>query len=285
MTSTGVVPCGFTTPLSSMMSRLIRQAGFGWKPPLENPEVGEVKVHHDIELLSGPEQVESSQRRDELVGLYSNAIAVELDGDGIFAAAHDLKTEWVVIKGISGYADCAASLTKQWLSFASVMAASVMYNILSDTFVFEQWPHYQNPINSSQRTQNEESFSHASVQLRSERPQVTSTQTGQHQNYGQGFPGPFNGGNFGNASNLLGSLFQTYVGSCNSGQMNYEGRIFCYKAYGRFHSFREPLVFDASASDQESGITVEAKHYDNDQKAIGHAVEKLKGKLQEKGII
>ena len=67
--------------------------------------------------------------------------------------------------------------------------------------------------------------------------------------------------------------------------MNYEGRIFCYKAYGRFHSFMEPLVFDASASDQESGITVEAKHYDNDQKAIGHAVEKLKGKLQEKGII
>ena len=74
---------------------------------------------------------------------------------GIFAAAHDLKTEWVVIKGISGYADCAASLTKQWVSFASVMAASVMYNILSDTFVFEQWPHYQNPINSSQRTRNE----------------------------------------------------------------------------------------------------------------------------------
>ena len=67
--------------------------------------------------------------------------------------------------------------------------------------------------------------------------------------------------------------------------MNYEGRIFCYKAYGRFHSLREPLVFDASASDQESGITVEAKHHDNDQKAIDHAVEKLKGKLQEKGII
>ena len=74
---------------------------------------------------------------------------------GIFAAAHDLKTEWVVIKGISGYADCTASLSKQWVSFASVMAASVMYNILSDTIVFEEWPHYQNPINSSQRTRNE----------------------------------------------------------------------------------------------------------------------------------
>ena len=36
MTSTGAVPCGFTVPLSSSMSRLIRQAGFGWNPPLES---------------------------------------------------------------------------------------------------------------------------------------------------------------------------------------------------------------------------------------------------------
>ena len=82
MTSIGAVPCGFTTPLSSSMSRLIRQAGFGWKPPLENPEVREVTVHRDSELLSGPEQMESSQRRDEHIRLYPNAIAVEQDGDG-----------------------------------------------------------------------------------------------------------------------------------------------------------------------------------------------------------
>lgn len=67
--------------------------------------------------------------------------------------------------------------------------------------------------------------------------------------------------------------------------MNYMGRIICYSAHGRFHSLREPLVYDASASDQESGITVEAIHCDNSQKAISHAVEKLKGKLQEKGIV
>ena len=82
VTSTGPVPCGLTAPLNSSMSLLTRQAGFGWKPPLKNPEVREVTVHRGSELLSGPEQVESSQRRDELIGLYSNAIAVELDGDG-----------------------------------------------------------------------------------------------------------------------------------------------------------------------------------------------------------
>lgn len=82
MTSTGPVACGLTTPLSSSMSLLTRQAGFGWKPPLENPEVTEVTVHRDSEILSGPEQVESRQRRDELARLYPNAIAVDLDGDG-----------------------------------------------------------------------------------------------------------------------------------------------------------------------------------------------------------
>ena len=46
------------------------------------PEVREVTVHQDSELLSGSEQVESSQRRDELVRSYSDAIAVDLDGDG-----------------------------------------------------------------------------------------------------------------------------------------------------------------------------------------------------------
>ena len=64
------------------MSRLIGQVGFGWKPPLENPEVREVTFHRDSELLSGPEQMESSQRRDEHIRLYPNAIAVEQDGNG-----------------------------------------------------------------------------------------------------------------------------------------------------------------------------------------------------------
>ena len=63
---------------------------------------------------------------------------------GVFSAAHDLKMEWVVIKGISNYADGTTSLTQHWKPFASVMAASVVNNILREPVVFEQWPHYQN---------------------------------------------------------------------------------------------------------------------------------------------
>lgn len=62
----------------------------------------------------------------------------------MFAAAYDLKTEWVVVKGIKDYADDSRSLTADnWGVFASVMAASVVANILSDAAVFEEWPNYR----------------------------------------------------------------------------------------------------------------------------------------------
>lgn len=63
---------------------------------------------------------------------------------GLFTAAHDLKTEWVVVKGIKDYKDGSQSLTAdEWGVFASVMAASVVANILNDAAVFQEWPNYQ----------------------------------------------------------------------------------------------------------------------------------------------
>ena len=84
VTANKVVPCGFSIPASKSISQLILYAPYGWKPPLKNPEVEheEVKVHSNGEILSGPEQIASVSRRNELVQLYPNAIAVEMDGDG-----------------------------------------------------------------------------------------------------------------------------------------------------------------------------------------------------------
>ena len=62
---------------------------------------------------------------------------------GVFSAAHVLKTEWVVIKGVSSYVDGTASLTEDWKPFASAMAASVVKYMLRAPAVFEGWPHYQ----------------------------------------------------------------------------------------------------------------------------------------------
>lgn len=76
-------------------------------------------------------------------------------------AAHDLKTEWVVIKSISRYADTSAQSTEHWFQFSCAMAASVVNKILSEPSVFEDWPHYQGDnsnSNSNTRTQSEGTF-------------------------------------------------------------------------------------------------------------------------------
>ena len=60
---------------------------------------------------------------------------------GLFLAAHDLKVEWIVIKGVSNFAD--GRETESWRKFASVMAASLTAHILSNPIVFEDWPRYK----------------------------------------------------------------------------------------------------------------------------------------------
>ena len=45
--------------------------------------------------------------------------------------------EWVVVKGISGYADGTGGITDEWKTFASVMAASVVENMLYGSVVFK----------------------------------------------------------------------------------------------------------------------------------------------------
>ena len=59
---------------------------------------------------------------------------------GVYAAAHNLDIEWVVIKGISGYAD-GINVKDSWRTFASFMAASLTAHILSDTIAFQALPH------------------------------------------------------------------------------------------------------------------------------------------------
>ena len=51
-----------------------------------------------------------------------------------------------MVKGIKDYADGSQSSSDEWGTFASVMAVSVVANILSDGLIFEDWPHY-NPGN------------------------------------------------------------------------------------------------------------------------------------------
>ena len=75
---------------------------------------------------------------------------------GVFAAAFDLEMEWVVIKGISDYADGTKGATAKWRPFASTMAASVVANILKNPVVFQNWHNYsQDNSRACTRTSSE----------------------------------------------------------------------------------------------------------------------------------
>ncbi|XP_078366805.1 uncharacterized protein LOC144650893 isoform X2 [Oculina patagonica] len=134
------------TPASRDIGTLIRHAADGWNAPLANPDAVEVRVHCDGAVLSSPEVIS-----EDMIQQYPEAIAVDTEGEGVFAAAHDLKTEWVVVKGIKDYADGSQPSSDEWGRFASVMAASVVANILSDPVVFEEWSNYNqeaSPVDS-----------------------------------------------------------------------------------------------------------------------------------------
>ena len=61
---------------------------------------------------------------------------------GLYAAAHDLDIEWIIVKGVSNYADERDLKKDSWQRFASVMAANLTAEILNDAEVFRSWPHY-----------------------------------------------------------------------------------------------------------------------------------------------
>ena len=79
------------------------------------------------------------------------------------------------------------------------------------------------------------------------------------------------------------ALDKTLTGE--SGEITVHDRRIKFKAKWRVHSFDEPIVWDATAQDMETGIRVEAKHYDTDRDANLFAVRKLCEALKDKGIL
>ncbi|XP_044172459.1 uncharacterized protein LOC122956826, partial [Acropora millepora] len=131
---------GFRTPVSPLLSRLIQDAPYGWVAPLQNPDEMEVKVHCDGDILS--QSLGEKCRRDDDFERYPGAIAIETEGEGLYAAAYDANIEWVIVKGVASYFHQSQSATSEWMSFASTMAASMVAKMLKDPTVFREWPHY-----------------------------------------------------------------------------------------------------------------------------------------------
>ena len=49
----------------------------------------------------------------------------------------------MIVKGISHFSNDGNVPNESWKSFASIMAASLVSNMLNDPVVFKEWPHYE----------------------------------------------------------------------------------------------------------------------------------------------
>lgn len=231
---------GIITPVSRDFANLIKHAADGWKAPLANPEVNrKVEVHRDGVILSGPELLNSEWRREELLERYREAIAIEMEGEGVFAAANDLKMEWVVIKGISDYADGSKSKTQAWQRFASVMAASVVANILKVPGLLKDWQHYKG-VNPKQEGFSKPGvmlsvsafvvlllaislvYNNPSINLKQDKP------TNEFHNNDAKGPRPPN-------EDPVATLLQSITGEA-PGLVNFRGRTMVYRSMRRFDS-------------------------------------------------
>lgn len=152
VTEEGTEELGHVVPLDSQLANLARSIDHGWKAPLTDSEELKVKIHSDGVMLSGPEVVDSKERNQQLLERFPRAIAIEMEGEGLFAAAHDLKVEWIVIKAVSDFADGTKTSTKSWQQFASVMAASLTAHFLRKPYVFDDWQHYEDDPSEPRRT-------------------------------------------------------------------------------------------------------------------------------------
>lgn len=76
--STGIRNC-----VSKRFLDVIKNCADGWQAPLKNlADAQRVHVHTAAEFLSGPEQVISGQRRDQLAETNPQAVAMENEGEG-----------------------------------------------------------------------------------------------------------------------------------------------------------------------------------------------------------
>ena len=113
VTKDRVQPQGIKADVSKKIGDLIRHAADGWKAPLKDQEARKVKVHRDGVVLSGPEVVDFMERQKELLKDNPEAIAIEMEGEGIinpkelkmWVAVVHMGVSYIGAQGILGWVD------------------------------------------------------------------------------------------------------------------------------------------------------------------------------------
>lgn len=275
---------GIKANVSRNMGRLILSAADGWQPPLKEPSGldDDVQIHRQAVMLSGPELVDNDERRQELLDDFPDAIGLEMEGEGLYAAAHDLGIEWAVIKGVSDFANGSKKVTEDWQPFASTMAASVVYNMFQYADVIKHWSHYKKPGTTADVPTSLSSR----MLLGCLFTLLIALLVWSYISFPTPLPeSPDRASNIVPTRTTPIEEFLRSIAGTKDGRKEYNGRTIEYSVSGRVHSFKEPWVYDATAKDVETGVFVKKKHFETADEAVYEAIEELVKQLKERKIL
>jgi nucleoside phosphorylase/tetratricopeptide (TPR) repeat protein len=120
----GAIPRGARADASSRLLDCFRNADLSWKG--QTVQFGLV--------LSGEKLVDNLTLRQKLLGLESEAIGGEMEGAGLYAACHDKKVDWLLVKAICDWADGNKAEDKDARQrMAANNAASFVLHVLQQT--------------------------------------------------------------------------------------------------------------------------------------------------------
>ena len=74
---------GFKVPVSPLLGSLVKDAPYGWAPPLENPGESEINIHPNGDILSL--SLTLKRHYDDIFKEYPGAVAIETEGKGILS--------------------------------------------------------------------------------------------------------------------------------------------------------------------------------------------------------
>ena len=87
--------------------------------------------------LTGEKVIDDADFRDKLKNVYRNTIGGEMESAGIFAAANDTNTPWLIIKGICDFADGNKEKNKEMNQVLAIKASvSFALHFFSNRYAF-----------------------------------------------------------------------------------------------------------------------------------------------------
>jgi nucleoside phosphorylase len=108
------------------------RSGRGWR--FSRPDGVELQVRSG-EVLSGEDLVDNLEFREGLKHDFPNAVGGEMEGTGLYAAADEAKTEWIIVKAICDWAD--GKKHSKYQPLAAAAAASFVAHVLGQKTVLD----------------------------------------------------------------------------------------------------------------------------------------------------